>query len=527
MAMQLRIPLAALFVLWAASETGLCLNPCSLCSAGFGIALQRPVFPLPSVDNAVYLAPGINGVNDQMRYWIELLLNQPNYLPVIFEAFMKLGIAIKRFKDTIDCVFIGPRKIPLPRPVTVNYMLKIKGETFDLPRDGSKVAAFLSRNPDQLAVVIPTLRGIGANFTTTRGMLVSFTLFNVVYKFEQPLGTQISVGGRNFKLPKDIKLLLVFLSTRPKDLLRLEIVLEAFGVKTKKGNGGSIQYSYPGKSPQTIKVPSVRIKLGGRHYDIPGDLNAIFENPKTLHIGLLFEALQRSNIKLKVDVKTGVVVGIIVKGTMVPLPLTIDLRFKWNEKVYQIPRDMKALIAQLERKGMPSQVMHILYTRFGVLQVRNSAGIVIKLIFSGQEFPIKVEKQTAVTILKKKFYLPRDAKEMVAFVRTDQKRLVLMLQALQRAGFMFIPETNGYLQTIQKGAQMITLGIRLKITVEFLRIRYRMPFDLPRLVNAVKGIGRVHINSALEKLKQVGVKVTRKGSKLEILFNSVKYTMIV
>uniref|UniRef100_A0A224YB00 Immunoglobulin G binding protein A n=1 Tax=Rhipicephalus zambeziensis TaxID=60191 RepID=A0A224YB00_9ACAR len=524
--MRLRTPLAALFVLWAVSETGLSLNLCSLCSAGFGLAIQRPVFQLPSVDRPVYLDPNKKGITDDMRYYIELLVNQPNLLPTITGAFYKLGIAIKRFKDTIGCLLIRGQEIQLPRKVPVDYSIKIENKVFHLPRETVKLTAYLSRNPHHLALVIPTLRGIGATFTRTEVGVSSFTLFNVVYKFERPLETQVSVGGKTFKLPKDLKLLIKLLATRPKDLMMLEVVLQVHGVKIKKNEGGGAVLQYKDSETRVNNVPDVRIKLGGRHYNIPTDLQAIFENPKTLHIGLLFESFQRSNIKLKVNFNTGVVVGIIVKGTLVPLPLTIDLRFKWDGKVYLIPRDMKALIAQLERKGLPSQVMHILYTRFGVIPVRNSAGIVIKLSFSGQLFAIKVEKQTAVTILAKKFYLPRDTKKMVAFVNGgDQNRTILMMQALQRAGFMFIPESDGTLETIQKGAQMITLGTKLKVTVNILGTRYRMPFDLPRLVDDVKNFGRVHINSMLKGMQKCGVKVTKKGSIYHILFNNVKYTV--
>ncbi|KAL1418228.1 hypothetical protein MTO96_026109 [Rhipicephalus appendiculatus] len=501
--MRLRTPLAALFVLWAVSETGLSLNLCSLCSAGFGLAIQRPVFQLPSVDKGVYLNPNLKGITDQMRYHIELLVNQPNYLPIILGARSSCRV---KYRWIIS--------------------VKIENKEFHLPRETDKLTAYLSRNPHHLALVIPTLRGIGATFTRTEVGVSSFTLFNVVYKFERPLETQVSVGGKRFKLPKDLKLLIKLLATRPKDLLMLEVVLEVYGVKTEKQSGGVTEIKFEKDKTPVYNIPDVRIKLDGRHYNIPGDLHAIFENPKTLHIGLLFESFQRSNIKLKVNFDTGVVVGIIVKGTLVPLPLTIDLRFKWGGKVYLIPRDMKALIAQLERKGLPSQVMHILYTRFGVIPVRNSAGIVIKLSFSGQLFAIKVEKQTAVTILAKKFYLPRDTKKMVAFVNAgDQNRTILMMQALQRAGFMFIPESDGTLETIQKGAQMITLGMKLKVTVNILGTRYRMPFDLPRLVDDVKNFGRVHMNNMLKDMQRCGVKVTKKGSKIHILFNNVKYTV--
>ncbi|KAH8024720.1 hypothetical protein HPB51_001056 [Rhipicephalus microplus] len=524
-AMRLRTPVAALLVLWAASETSLSLNPCSLCSAGFGVAFQRPMFPLPSVDNAVYLDPNIKVVTNQMRYFIELLLNQPNYLPIIMEAFIRLGIAFKRFKGVIDCLIIKGTEVRLPRPVPVEYDVPIGGKNFKIPRDAVKLNKHLSRNPNELALVIPTLKGIGAKITTVGGRVSGYELFNVIYKFDRPLDTQLSVGGKKFKLPKDLKLLIKFLAVRPKDLLKLEVLLLVWKVKIQKHPGGGMDVTYAGLKQTVPNVPDVRIKLGKRHYNIPTDLQAIFENPQTLHVGQLFEALQRANIKLDVNVRTGVVVGIIVKGTAIPLPLTIDLRFKWNNRVYLIPRDMKALIAQLERKGMPSDVMHILYTRFGVLQVRNSAGIVIMLTFNGERYRVKVEKQTAVTILGKTFQLPREAEKMSAFVKADKSRTEPMLQALQRAGFMFIPDSSGNLQTIQKGAQMIKLGLRVRIAINVVGTVYRVPFDLPRLVKDVRSFGRPHINSLLNQLRRVGVKVTKQGSKIKILFNSIKYIL--
>lgn len=629
MAMRLPITLAILLVLWAVSETGLCLTPCpSHCTARFGVAfpegpklvqgpdaslvieiidalenlepgvemaiitidnkkvkvpsklkskvktiikehptvskilwfilvrfkpknppkggngtLQRPgsgsslqefklpsyepKIPLPPPNEQMFMPPGILGVNDKIRFWLELLLNQPNYFPVIYQALIKLGVVFKNLNNPIQQVYVGQKEIQLPRPVVVKYVVQINDQIFDLPREADRLTVYVSKHPEHLVLVVTLLKRFGATFSTNgQGMLTGFILFNVTHNFKRALGTQISVGDKPFELPKDIKLLIDFVKSRPKELFKIMILLEAFGVKSYKNDNGHMELRVPGQGQTSVEIAnSVRIKLGKREYDIPADLETIFKRPEGVNIGMLFIALQRKNVKVKVDDSTGIVLGIMIRGILVPFPLTIDLRFQLKNKVYNIPRDLKALIVQLELLGMPSQALHILYTKYGVIPVRNSVGIVIALSFNGRKYPITVEKQTAVALLKKKFLLPRDADKMVAFVGTSEKRIVLMLQALQRAGFMFVPETNGYLQTIQKGAQMITLRMRIQISVKYRKVLYRMPYDLPRLVKVVKGIGSKGLKKLVQALKKVGVIVTKVGSKLEIQFNSIKYTV--
>ncbi|KAK8777996.1 hypothetical protein V5799_020661 [Amblyomma americanum] len=491
------------------------------------LPIVKPAFPVYEVTQQLFLAPDLEGMSDRVRFWLELLINQPNYFPVIYGMLTELGVKFPDVRGPIESVVLGNGKnVKLPHTLTMKYSVTINGKSFTLPKDSNKLAIYITKHPEKVAVIVNYLGHLGATFSVDKkGMISSFRLFNVTYKLPKPVGTQLPLRGRTYVLPRDMKLVIDALKDKPQDFLKIQVLIDAFGAKLKKGPGNSIQAMYNNKTTGTIKMPkNVRIKIKDKSFDIPADLKTILRQRQDVPIGELLAALQRAKILVKVDEATAVVRAIVIDKVEVPFPLTIDLRFKLENNVYNIPRDLKKLIAYLEAKGMPSKVLHILYTRYGVIPVRNAAGIVIALSFNGVEYKVKAEKPTTVAFLGQKFLLPKESQKMVDFVNSKGRPAIKpFLKALQVAGYMFIPESNGLLSSIQKGAQIISLGMKIRISVVFQEVNYRMPFDLPRLVKKIKGLSAAQKQKIMKQLDEFGVTVTKKGKKLVIVFNSVKY----
>lgn len=493
------------------------------------IPLAKPEFPVYDITHPVFLEPDLKGISDRVRFWLELLFNQPNYFPVIYRVLIQLGVKFPDVRGPIENVVVGGGvNVRLPHSLMVKYRVKVNGKTFQLPKDSKKLAIHISKHPESVAVVLSHLGHLGATFSVDhKGMIKSFRVFNVTYTLPKPVGTQLALKGRTYVLPRDLQLIIDALKDKPADFVSIQIILRAFGVKFKKTPDKYMQAIRANRPFGTIKMPkNVRVRVKDKYFDIPADLETILYRRQDVNIGELLAALQRARIPLKVDEGTGVVLGIVVDKVVVPFPLTIDLRFKMGKDVYKIPRDLKIIISHLERKGMPSRILHVLYTRYGVIPVRNSAGIVIALSFNGIEYRIKAEKPTTVAVLGRKFLLPQESEKMVAFVASQGKHTLMpLLKALQLAGYVFIPDSNGELHTIQKGAQIISLGMRIRIILKLGDVSYRMPFDLPRLVKVIKGLSSTNKKSVLRQLEAFGVQVIKKGRKLIILFNSIKYEL--
>ncbi|KAH8024719.1 hypothetical protein HPB51_001055 [Rhipicephalus microplus] len=471
--------------------------------------------------------PAGSGVDSKVLIMLGYMLSQPNYFAAIYRVLLTLGITFPSFTSPINQVMYGTHVIMLPRPFVVSYTYTINNRVFNLPRDAKKLAIYVSQHMNQFSIVAKFLTQLGASFPVDgTGRIIGFNVFNVMYRFPHAITTTIFIGSKRFALPRDISLLLTAIKHNPTMFFELQMTLEAFGVKFIKTGAGSTQAVYSGKKYDVFTGRAVTITIDNRKYDIPAELEKIFQEPKGFSVGSLLVALQEKGIPVNVDEKTGVILGITIDKVQVPFPVSIDLRFKLDNKVYVIPRDLAKLITVLENKGMPSKILSLLYTRYGVVPVRDSNGIVIAISFNGKQYKVKPEPLTAVVILGQKFMLPRDVRKMIEFVHSKQSNPKIgfsFLKALKTAGYMLINDDDGAMRSIQKGAQIIKLGMEIRIQVIYGTTTYQVPKDLMRLVKDVRSLGPKEVKDVIDQLKAFDVQVTKNGSKLTILFNSVRY----
>ncbi|KAK8777998.1 hypothetical protein V5799_020663 [Amblyomma americanum] len=485
----------------------------------------RPRTRVPEVDKVVSIPPVSKAINDTVRASLELLLNFPNHFATIYEILVNLGVKFTDLRKPVHNVTIGVDVIPLPKPIEVDFIITVKDKEFHLPKDSGKVADYVSRHTAELTVLVTVLHQLGSKFSLDKtGRVTGFEVIGQKENFRRPLDIEVVVSSKKFNLPKEIGILLTFVKDKPAEFSKVQGILEILGVRFNKVSGGAaLRTTYQNKPYDIKSVPNVRITVGAKQYDIPSDLDSMFKSPVGLQVGAILTALQRANVLLNVHKKTGVILDIVVNKVTIPFPVTLDLRFRLGNKVYIVPYDLPKIIGELEKRNMPSQIVSILYSRYGVVPVRNKENAVIAFSFSGQTFPIKVQPTTVVVLTGVKFLLPKEAQKMVDFLVKEKVPPLKFMQALQLAGYTFVPEPDGVLRTIQKGADKIDLHVELRLFVKLDGKRYRVPTDLERLVEIVRSLDPPQIRNIMQQLEQCGVIFARKGSKLVIMFNGIKY----
>ncbi|XP_075546173.1 uncharacterized protein LOC142579648 isoform X2 [Dermacentor variabilis] len=470
-----------------------------------------------------------SGVDIKVLLMLGYMMSQPNYFAAIYRMLLQYGITFPSLIGPIYSVTYRMHVIQLPRPFVVSYAFALNNKLFNLPKESKQLAIYLSHHMDQFSAVATFLHQIGASFPVdSMGKITGFSIFNHTYSFSSAITTTISIESKRFVLPKDINLILLAVKNNPREFFRIQMVLGAFGVKFVKKGEGFTQAIYGNKKYNVNTMRGVTITIEKKQYNIPADLENIFEKAEGFSVGALIAALQEKGVPIEVDEKTGVILGIIINKVKIPFPVSIDLRFKLDDKLYLIPRDLGKLVAVLEKKGMPSKILSILYTRYGVIPVRDSNGIVVAISFNGKQFKVKAEPLTAVVIRGKKFLLPRDTEKMVELVHSQQKDKKIgfeFLKALKVAGFMLINDDDGAMRSIQKGAQIIKLGMEIRIMVTYGPTVYHVPKDLMRLVKDIRSSGPKEVRQVIQQLKAFDVEVKKKNSKLTILFNSVRYVV--
>nr|XP_037277613.1 uncharacterized protein LOC119170529 isoform X1 [Rhipicephalus microplus] len=480
---------------------------------------------LEDVDHPVVVPPTPSTVAPETRAAIELLLNFPNHRPTIFVYLVKIGAKFPDTTQPITGVTVNGTFVKFPKPFKLSYTINVNDKKFDLPRDSKQLAVYVQTHQHVLTVTVQILHQLGAEFNVDGGgKISSFVIFGKTQKFSNPVGNSVFVQGKMYYLPKDIKVLLKTLRNNPAEFFKVKFLLIAYGVRITKSSGGSVMRAVYGGDSYDISVKKpVRITLGEKSYDIPADLEAIFRSPEGLQVGVVLQALQRANVPLNIDKNTGSVTGIVVSGVFVPFPVTVDLRLKLYGKQYVIPRDLGKIVALLEKKNMPSLVLSILYTRYGVVPVLNADNVVVALSFGKMRFPVKARPLTVLMIAGVKLLLPRDADKIYDLLSTKKVSPMQLLQALQLVGYTFVPGPDGKLSIIQKGAEQIQLNFSLDMYVKYNDKIYLMPNDLPLLVDVITKLSGPHLTSVMDSLNQYGVVIAIKGAKVVVLFNGIKY----
>lgn len=480
---------------------------------------------IPEVTQPVFIPPTGKLTRTEIREALELLINFPNQLPLIYWYLKKLGVKFPHTTEVITNVTVDGGVISLPKPIKLDFTINVNGKTFHLPRDAKRLAVYVGSHPHILTAMVTILHQLGGRFTVDRGgKIISFEIFGRALKFPNPMGVTVLVRGKSYYLPRDIKVLLRMVKNDPAVLLKIKSVLEAYGVRFIDTPGRNMVRAIYDKDSYDIPVStSVRITVGKKSYNIPADLDALFRSKEGLQVGEILQGLQRAKVPLKVERDTGIITGIVVGGVTVPLPFTLDLRFKLYGRQYVIPRDLGKIVAVLEKANMPSLVLSILYNRYGVVPIRNADNAVTALSFGDQKFPVKMRPQTVLVIAGVKLWLPRDAAKLTDLLKSKKVTVVQLLQALQLVGYTFVPGPGGVLRTIQKGAERIKLDFEIRMYVLYDGKKFRIPKDLPLLVDVFSKLKPDELTDVMASLTKYGAVIAIKRKKVVILFNGLKY----
>ncbi|XP_070391931.1 uncharacterized protein [Dermacentor albipictus] len=481
--------------------------------------------PLPDVSQPIIIPPTSRGVRSEAHAIIELLLNFPNHIPTIIAYLVTKGAKFSDFTKPINSVTIDSTVVRLPRPLKLGYKISIDGRTFHLPQQAKQFAGYVGTHQHLLTVAITLLHKLGTAFSVDRGgKIASFKIFGKEESFTQSLGGAVFVKGKKYDLPKDIKALLNVVKNNPTEFFKIQMLLEAFGVRSIKSSATNVVRVNYRKDSYDIPVKgSARITLGKLAFNIPADLEKIFRTKQGLDVGAVLQALQLAHIPLKVERDTGIVTAVVVHGETIPFPVALDLRFKLYGKQYVIPRDLAKIVSVLEKKNMPSDVLSILYTHFGVSPVLNANKVVIALSFNNFTVPVKARPMTTLVIAGVKLLLPRDADKLYDLITSKKITPLKLLQALQLVGYTFVPGPDGTMQTIQKGAERIKLNFALRLYVVLNDKKYRVPNDLPLLVNAISKLKPKDIAKVIGELNRYGAVIAIKGTKAVIMLNGMKH----
>lgn len=484
---------------------------------------------VPDVSTPAVVPPLSERINGTVSASLELLLNFPNHFATIYNILLDLGVKFPDLRKPVHNVTIGVEVIQLPKPIDVDFVITINGQKFHLPKETGKVATYISKHTAELIILVTMLHSLGSKFSLDKtGRIAGFELFGEKQNFPKALDMEVIVSTKKFNLPKDMSILLAFVKDKPAEFFKIEVPLKTLGVRFNKAAGGAaLRATYRNKRYNIKIVPNVRIFVRGKRYDIPSDLDSLFKGPTGLQVGAILKALQLAKVPVNVDRKTGVVLSIVINKVTIPFPVALDLRLRLGSKVYTVPYDLPKIVAELEKRNMPSEILSILYSRYGVVPVHNNDNAVIALSFNGNNVLVKVQPSTVVIIAGLRFVLPKDAQKMIAALAGKKFTPIQMIQGLQLAGYTFLNEPDGVLRTIQKGAQRIELNMEMRFRVILNGKVYRVPNDLQRLMETVSKLHPDQILQIKKQLEAYGVIFSRQGNKMVLIFNGIKYEAVL
>ncbi|KAH7968447.1 hypothetical protein HPB52_008426 [Rhipicephalus sanguineus] len=436
---------------------------------------MKPI-PFPTVSQSV--------PPDILSY-LELLVKNPDYFVPIYNILIKRGV---QFPD-------------ITRPF--NY------------------------NPGQMTTITMILRRLGAVVTTNpSGQITGFILFGRRYPLTNPVTTQVVVNGRRFTLPQDLTSLISFVQSNPQAFHQVLPILITIGARLQKSPTGEITAIVIGGRTFPVRsVAPVRVVIHGRTYTIPADLDVILKQPGNIGVGELIAAFQKLRIPVNVDPGTGNVIGIVMDGVPIPFPVIVRLRVNLGGRVYKIPSDLPAIVTYLQQHGMPANVLAFLYNQFGIIPVRDSNNVVIAISFNNRRYPVPRQPETVITIGGVRFTLPRDAPKLVNMLLVRRIPIEQFLIVIQQAGYKLIPGPDGVLHSVQKGFDVIELPVNIRLIVNINGVRYRVPQDLPRIVQVFQTIRNPSaIEQILISLRKMGVIVQRGAAQITLIFNGQHFS---
>ncbi|KAL3245299.1 hypothetical protein MRX96_018060 [Rhipicephalus microplus] len=460
--------------------------------------------------------------------YLELLVKNPDFFIPIYNILIKRGVRFPDLTRPFKYVIIDGKHVNLPGVVRAVFTIRINGQQFVLPRDAPRLATFITQNPSQMTTIVMILRQLGAVVTTSpSGQITGFVLLGRRYPLTNPVKTQVVVNGRRFFLPQDLTSLISFVQSNPQTFHQVLPILITMGARIQKSPTGEItMIVIGGRNFPVRSVAPVRVVIHGQTFTIPADLDVILKQPGNIGVGELIAALQKLRIPVKVDPTTGNVIGIVMDGVPIPFPVIVRLRVNLGGRVYKIPSDLPAIVTYLQQHGMPARVLAYLYSQFGIIPVRDSNNVVIAISFNNQQCPVPRQSETVITIGGSRFTLPRDAPKLMNMLLIHRISIEQFLVVIQQAGYKLIPGPDCVLHTIQKGFDVIELPVNIRLIVNINGVRYRLPQDLPRIVQVCQTIRNPSaIEQILISLRKMGVIVQRGATQITLIFNGQRFSI--
>ncbi|KAH8025543.1 hypothetical protein HPB51_009483 [Rhipicephalus microplus] len=493
----------------------------------------------PSAPEAKELTPEVNlpdlvkvarkdkQVPEDVRSHLKFLEDNPSLFVPIYKTLVNKGVKFPDLRRPIDHVTVEGKRINLPRPITVAFTIRINGNTFMLPRDADKLATFASRHPEQLPTITTIIRQFGGTLKPDNtGKVSSFTLFDKDTGLPQPVTPRVFVNGRSFTLPKDIEELMRTIEGRPELFHHVLPILETFGAHPRRAPSGEISsIEFRGRKFPVHSVAPVPVFIHGRRYNIPADLERILEQPDSQIVGELISALQRAKVPIVVDNDTGNVVGIERDGVRIPFPVAIRLGINMGGRNLLIPRDLPSIITLLERHGVPTDILNVLYNNYGIIPVRGPDHQVIAIEFNGKLYPIKPQPKISTEVGGYHLTLPRDSQKLVRLIQERKITVHQFLRTIQNAGYKLVPGPEGMVSTAHKGYDIIELPRRIRMLLTINGVRHRIPQDMPRIVELLRTTrNAAAIGKILHSLELLGVEVRKENGHVTLIFNGERHT---
>lgn len=489
---------------------------------------SSPRFTPPDIMLPIEVVPNDNpSVAPDILSYLELLVRNPDYFVPLYNILIKRGVRFPDVNKPITYVIVNGRKVNLPREVRVLFTVRINGQPFVLPRDAPKLVSFITQHPNQLTTIMTILRQFGAVVKTNPdGRVTAFILFGKTYPLPSPVTTHIIINGRRFTLPQDLPSLIATVQSNPQAFHKILSILISFGARPQKSPTGEITtIIINGKSFPVRSVSPLRVTISGRTYTIPADLDLILKQPGSLLVGELISVLQKMHIPVNVDKDTGNVIGIVMDGVPIPFPVIVRLRVNLGGKVYRIPNDLPGLVTYLEQHGMPARVLSFLYNYYGIIPVRDRNNVVIAISFNDRRYPVRRQPETDVNIGGNHFVLPRDTRKLLQILVNRKVPMEEFLLVIQKAGYRLIPGPDGILHSVQKGFDVVDLPVNVRLVVTINGVRYRVPNDLPRIVEVFRSLNNPGlIEQVLVSLRKIGVIVQQDGGQITLIFNGQRYS---
>nr|XP_054929876.1 uncharacterized protein LOC129386225 [Dermacentor andersoni] len=483
--------------------------------------------PEVSVPDHLKVPPKDERVPGDVRSYLKYLEDNPSLFVPVYKILVNKGVRFPDLRRPFDHVTINGERANLARPITVAFSVRISHRTFTLPRDADKLATFASQHPEQLPAITTAIRQLGGTLTPdNRGWVSSFTLFDKKTELPHSVAPRIIVNGRPFTLPNDMEELVRTIEKRPQLFHNILPILETFGARPQRSPSGEIRsIKFRGRNFPVRSVTPVPVFIRGRRYNIPADLERILAQPDSQVVGELISALQRSKVPVVVDNETGNVVGIERDGVRIPFPVAIRFRIKLGGRDYLIPRDLPSIVTQLERHGVPTDVLTVLYNNYGIIPVRGPNHDVTAIEFNGKRYPIKPQPKTSIEVGGHRLMLPRDNHKLVRLIQERKIPLDQFLRTIQNSGYRLVSGPDGVLQTAHKGYEVIKLPVGIRMLFSISGVTYRIPQDIPRIVKLLRTVrNEVAIDKILGNLKTFGVDVRKGPGQATLSFNGEKQT---